>query len=381
MSKKFKKATAVFSALLIMTTVISAFPFTASAYKIYVPDVIETRGTAGDCIWEVDDDGVLTVSGNGVFEEKSAPWGLEIKKVIFNYGVTEICDFAFSCCRNITSVTIPESVTRIGMLAFSDCDSLESLTIPKSVTSIGSGAFSACDILRDIKVDESNPVYDSRKNCNAIIDTAKDLLVVGCQSSFIPYGIKGIGECAFFGCQFGDLRILIIPDSVSNIYREAFAYSSLRSIFFPDSVTYIGDMAFLDCTLWSISFPDKLEYIGGYAFYDCSISSVFIPPSVVMIGNDAFCYCTIKGKKGSAAQYYAKSSKLPFVGYETGNVDLDEDINISDATEIQIYLAKLTDFSDLQLAAADTNSDGVVSIDDATRLQMYLAELGVDKLD
>ena len=97
--------------------------------------------------------------------------------------------------------------------------------------------------------------------------------------------------------------------------------------------------------------------------------------------NDAFFYFKKKKKKGSAAQYYAKSSKLPFVGYETGNVDLDEDINISDATEIQIYLAKLTDFSDLQLAAADTNSDGVVSIDDATRLQMYLAELGVDTLD
>ena len=58
--------------------------------------------------------------------------------------VKEIGYEAFSYCRSLTSVVIPEGVTSIGDYAFAVCISLTSVVIPESVTSIGSSAFSNC---------------------------------------------------------------------------------------------------------------------------------------------------------------------------------------------------------------------------------------------
>ena len=71
------------------------------------------------------------------------------------------------------------SVTSIGYYAFQDCTSLTSVTIPNSVTSIHYGVFSGCSSLTSIAVDAGNPVYDSRENCNAIIKTSSNKLIVG----------------------------------------------------------------------------------------------------------------------------------------------------------------------------------------------------------
>jgi hypothetical protein len=64
--------------------------------------------------------------------------------------VTSIGDSAFSACRGLTSITIPNSVTSIGNYAFNSCPSLKSITIPNSVTSIGYDAFSYCPSLISI---------------------------------------------------------------------------------------------------------------------------------------------------------------------------------------------------------------------------------------
>lgn len=67
-------------------------------------------------------------------------------------GITKIGDAAFSECRNLTSVTIPNSVTLIERNAFRTCDKLESVTIPNSVTSIGDSAFAYCDVLENMTI-------------------------------------------------------------------------------------------------------------------------------------------------------------------------------------------------------------------------------------
>jgi serine/threonine protein kinase len=59
-------------------------------------------------------------------------------------GVKVICDKAFSDCRGLASVNIPNSVTSIGKIAFANCHGLTSVNIPNSVTSIGKGAFFSC---------------------------------------------------------------------------------------------------------------------------------------------------------------------------------------------------------------------------------------------
>ena len=124
----------------------------------------------------------------------------------------------------MTSIQIPNSVTSIGEQAFACCTKLTSIEICNSVTSIGNWAFGYCESLTSIVVDASNTKYDSRNGCNAIIETASNTLIAGCQNTIIPNNVTSIGDDAFDGC------------------------TSLTSIEIPNSVTSIGGNAFYDCT-------------------------------------------------------------------------------------------------------------------------------------
>ena len=86
----------------------------------------------------------------------------------------------------LTSITIPDSVTSIGGEAFWGCSGLTSITLPASVTSIAGDAFGGCSSLTSIKVDKENKYYDSRNNCNAIIATESNTLVIGCKNNNDP---------------------------------------------------------------------------------------------------------------------------------------------------------------------------------------------------
>lgn len=123
----------------------------------------------------------------------------------------------------LTNVVIAGSVTGIGKSAFSCCSGLTSLIIPDSVTSIGSDAFCDCSGLISIVVDGRNKKYDSRDNCNAIIEKSTNSLLVGCKNTIIPDSVTTIGDRAFYGC------------------------SGLTSVTIPNSVTTIGGLAFRGC--------------------------------------------------------------------------------------------------------------------------------------
>jgi hypothetical protein len=107
--------------------------------------------------------------------------------------VTSIGYAAFEYCPGLTSVVIPNSVTSIGNYTFGSCSSLTSITIPNSVTSIGNNTFEYCTGLTSIIVDENNPIFDSRGNCNAIIETETNTLICGCKNTIIPNSINSIG--------------------------------------------------------------------------------------------------------------------------------------------------------------------------------------------
>ena len=228
-----------------------------------------------------------------------------------------------SGCKN---TTIPNSVTSIGYYAFDGCSGLASITIPSSVTSIGDGAFAGCDGLTSIVVEEGNTKYDSRDNCNALIETATNTLIFGCKSTTIPNSVTSIGDGAFYDCT--RLTSIEIPNSVTSIDVGAFRNcSGLTSIvveegntkydsrdncnaiietetntliagfentIIPNSVTTIGDKAFAQCTsLTSITIPNSVTTIGDMAFYFCTgLTSVTIPNSVTSIGNWAFNGCS-----------------------------------------------------------------------------------------
>ena len=171
---------------------------------------------------------------------------------------------------SVTYNSITYSVTSIGDYAFASCSGLTSINIPAGVTSIGKWAFYSCSGLRSIVVGDGNSVYDSRGNCNAIIETASNTLILGCKKTIIPSSVTSIGNYVFSNCT--GLRSIVIPASVTSIGERAFYYcTGLRSIVIPASVTSIGESAFQSCTgLRSIVIPASVTSIGESAFQSCT---------------------------------------------------------------------------------------------------------------
>ena len=114
----------------------------------------------------------VTSIGNDAFRDCSSLTSITIPN-----SVNAIGDRAFYDCRSLTSITIPNSVTSIGNSAFENCSDLASINIPQSVTSIGTYAFEGCTSVSSISVDTKNTKYDSRNNCNAIIDKDNNTLI------------------------------------------------------------------------------------------------------------------------------------------------------------------------------------------------------------
>lgn len=120
-------------------------------------------------------------------------------------------------------------------------------------------------------MESGNPIYDSRNNCNAIIETATNTLIAGCKSTIIPNGVTCIGDAAFWEC--ANLTSITIPTGVISIGSGAFYGCGLTSIIIPDGVTSIGELAFEDCeSLMSITLPASIEEIGermlGWHYYN-----------------------------------------------------------------------------------------------------------------
>ena len=167
-------------------------------------------------------------------------------------------------------LTIPDGVERINPFAFSRCPNLKEIVIPASVETIEELAFDNCPEVISIVVDKNNTDYDSRNDCNAIISSFDNKLILGCSSTIVPQGIKTIGEFAFSHCR--NLQRIVVPEGVLCIADGAFEYcSNLREIVLPTTMeSFIGGSNFGYCTsLESITIPKGVCTMESDIFRGC----------------------------------------------------------------------------------------------------------------
>ncbi len=233
------------------------------------------------------------VSNDNGYNSMASYFGSQVEEYILGEEVTSIGKHTFFGCTGATSINIPNKVTNIGEGAFQNCSALTSIIIPDKVTSIGDNAFQNCINLLSIQVESGNTMYDSRENCNALIETSSNTLLWGCQNTVIPNSVTGIADYAFYGC--AGLTTINIPNGITKIGNYVFCgCTNLTSISIPNSVTSIGKLAFAGCyALTSIIIPNSVTLIDEYAFNACSgLTSIIIPNSVTVLESSAFYLCT-----------------------------------------------------------------------------------------
>ena len=216
----------------------------SSAKNVYTDTEGESKlSTENDYVVYTDGTEKILVDYTGTKTELTLPsyitqindWAFsncaELTSVTIPNSVRSIGSHAFSGCSGLTMVAIGNGVTSIGWQAFDSCIGLTSLTIGKNVTDIGSNAFIGCTGLTSVIVDNENTKYHSAGNC--LIETATKTLILGCKTSAIPSDgtVTSIGNSAF--CYCSDLTSITIPDSVTNIGYGAFrGCSGLTNISF-----------------------------------------------------------------------------------------------------------------------------------------------------
>ena len=260
---------------------------------------IVDSGTSNNMSWNLNGNGVLTISGTGNmpnYFSTSPPWYKyreSIKQVKIGDGITGIGHYAFSGCTSLTGVTIPGNVTSIGIRAFGGCKALEELTIPEGVKSLGSEII-ADTYIEKIKI-PSTVITSAREYCTDIGALAGDEVLTEVEFA------EGMTKIPEYICQkASSVERVVIPSTVTSIGSSAFSEcSSLKGLTLPAGLTRLEDKAFEECrSLTSITVPKSVTSIGAYAFANCtSVKSVVIEANSkklfeTAIGYSAFSGCT-----------------------------------------------------------------------------------------
>ena len=285
-------------------------------------------------------EGIKTIGVNSFSKNKN------IENVIIPEGVNIIQKGAFKECAKLKNVSFPSTITKIDQEAFNGCSNLhfkeipfslnellcdihidtnvkkliipdrleiingsiagdyEELYISKSIKSINNRTFESRNLNR-IEVDKDNKTYDSRDNCNAIIETGTNKLIFGIKETIIPNSIKiiGVGAYSFFTY----FQKLVIPEGVEIIEDGVFCIDGLREIYIPKTVTNIIH-----------------EY--GYQFMSDSLETIKVSKDNCTYYSDENSSALIE-KANNKLLYLCYNKPIPktvkIIGSESLNLDLD----------------------------------------------------------
>ena len=341
MKKRTKRLLTVMTAATMTFGSIALVPASAAAVKS--ESVAVQSGTTGDCTWTLDDDGTLTVSGNGEMGGYGYYQWDNAKKVIINEGVTAIGENEFFACYDLESVSIPSSVKTINKLAFALDEKLTDVTISEGVTFIGNGAFYECKSLTSISLPKSVKTIElgafSRSGLKSLIipECVKSLeCVSGCENLtdvLVPAGVTDFSNYVFYNNRNGliiytpngsyaqsraeDLGIEVLePED----YPQDFSWTldedgtltvsgkgnmqfgengkapwgtDIKKVIVKDGITAIRSNAFTNCrNLTEVTIPNSVKAIGSGAFSGCSaLTSVNLPDGLKAIKSSAFLNC------------------------------------------------------------------------------------------
>jgi len=247
----------------------------------------------------IPDDGSVEVIGGWAFSNCK-----KIESIILPEAIEHINRYAFSGCSSLRSIQLPKSIRRNGPWdsgygegLFQDCSSLEYFEIPDWMTYISGNMFNGCESLKEIKIPDfvTNIEPYAFSGCKSLTELVipKSVTLIGSN-----WGQSHNGNF-IEGCT--SLRSLVVEDGNPTYYSKdnciietntgtLFAITENGVIPNDGSVTNIGKNAFCACeNLTEISLPEGITEIGSNAFSKVkNLKKINIPKSVNSIGGDAF---------------------------------------------------------------------------------------------
>ena len=241
-------------------------------------------------------------------DEKAFGYCRSLSKVKLPNSLQYIGDGAFDSCKKLKSVNLPKNLKIICARAFQHCSSLSNdVFIPKDAVLIGEECFSGCNKIKTLKVSEKNSIYDSRNNCNAIIEKATSKLIQATKNTIIPNSVKIIGENSFNDLI---LKSLVIPNSVILIEKWALYSLTVESIVLSDNIKKISNSSFSGIKkIKQLVLPSKIVQIEDRAFNYTSLGVITLPKSLKYMGSRLFWQSNVKeinylGKKSDWENIY-----------------------------------------------------------------------------
>ena len=313
---------------LALAMVIASLPLGAIRVKADDPEVVDSgicgsSGNESNVTWTLTKNGgkvtingtetdayTLTISGTGTMDggsyndvqiNRGLPWyenyRYKITEIVIERGVTNIGNVAFYDCKNVVSVSLPDTLDTIGSLAFYGCESLVITEIPSNVAKVMSSAFAGCKSIENITIKGNLDwtLYNTFRNCTSL----KSVTIAGKSSTIYGSAFSGCtslecinvsldtdnyGYCSENGILYQKLAGVVdklvkcpanvtsctVKNSVKTISSNAFEDFELENIVIPEGVTELGNSAFLNSKIKSISLPSTLKSIEKNAFSGCN---------------------------------------------------------------------------------------------------------------